>query len=65
MAAKGGYDGMNELLILGILLVIFTVTCAAEELVAHRHAIAVWLDRKLTPIHAARLAYRRAKKIKF
>ncbi len=56
---------MNELLILGILLVIFTVTCAAEELIAHRHAIAVWLDRKLTPIHAARMAYKRAKKIKF
>lgn len=54
---------MNELLILGILLVIFTV--AFEELIAHRHAIAVWLDRKLTPIRAARLAYRRAKKIKF
>lgn len=50
---------MNELLILGILLVIFTVACAFEELVAHRHAIAVWLDRKLTPIHAARIAYKR------
>lgn len=56
---------MNELLILGILLVIFTVACAFEELIARRHAIVVWLDRKLTPIRAARLAYRRAKKIKF
>lgn len=50
---------MNELLILGILLVIFTVACAFEELIAHRHAIAVWLDRKLTPIHAACFAYKR------
>ena len=56
---------MNELLIIGILLVIFTVACAFEELIAHRHAIAVWLDRKLTPIRAARIAYKRAKKIKF
>ncbi len=56
---------MNELIIIGILLVIFTLACSIEELIAHRHAIAVWLDRKLTPIRAARLAYRRAKKIKF
>ena len=56
---------MNELLILGILLVIFALACSIEELIAHRHAIAVWLDRKLTPIHAARMAYKRAKKTKF
>ena len=56
---------MNELLIIGILLVIFTVACAFEELIAHRWAILAWLDSNLTQIHAARIAYKRAKKIKF
>ena len=42
---------MNELIIIGILLVIFTILA--------------WADRKLTQIHAARMAYKRAKKIKF
>lgn len=56
---------MNELIIIGILLVIFTVACAVDELVAHRGTILAWADRKLTQIHAARMAYKRAKKIKF
>lgn len=56
---------MNELLILGILLAVFTVVCAAVEAVESRDAILTWLDSKLTQIHAARIAYRRAKKIKF
>lgn len=56
---------MNELLIFGLVLAVFTVVCAFEELIAQRWAILTWLDSKLTQIHAARIAYRRAKKIKF
>lgn len=50
---------MNELLIMGGLFGLLALACAFEELIAHRWAILAWLDRKLTPIHAACFAYRR------
>ena len=56
---------MNELLILGLVLAVFTVVCAAVEAVESLDAILAWLDSKLTQIHAARIAYKRAKKTKF
>lgn len=50
---------MNELLIMGGLFGLLAVACALTEAIERRQEIAVWLDRKLTPIHAACFAYRR------
>lgn len=56
---------MNELLIMGGLFGLLALACALTEAIERRQEIAVWLDSKLTQIHAARIAYKRAKKIKF
>ena len=52
---------MNELLILGILLAVFVVVCAAVEAVENRDAIVAWLDREITAHYAARIAKRRVR----
>lgn len=52
---------MNELLILGFLLAVFTVVCAAVEAVESRDAIVAWLDREITAHYAARIAKRRVR----
>ncbi|MBD8958917.1 MAG: hypothetical protein EGQ82_00395 [Clostridiales bacterium] len=52
---------MNELLILGFLLAVFTVVCAAVETVENRDAIIAWLDREITAHYAARIAKRRVR----
>ena len=53
--------GMNELLILGLVLAVFTVVCAAVEAVENRDAIVAWLDREITAHYAARIAKRRVR----
>lgn len=52
---------MNELIIIGILLAVFTVVCAAVEAVENRDAIIAWLDREITAHYAARIAKRRVR----
>lgn len=52
---------MNELLILGFVLAVFTVVCAAVEAVESRDAIVSWLDREITAHYAARIAKRRVR----
>lgn len=52
---------MNELIIIGILLAVFTVVCAAVEAVESRDAIVAWLDREITAHYAARIAKRRVR----
>ena len=52
---------MNELIIIGILLAVFTVVCAAVEAVENRNAIVAWLDREITAHYAARIAKRRVR----
>lgn len=52
---------MNELIIIGILLAVFTVVCAAVEAVESREAIVAWLDREITAHYAARIAKRRVR----
>lgn len=52
---------MNELLILGILLAVFVVVCAAVEAVENRDAIVAWLDREITAHYAARITKRRVR----
>ena len=52
---------MNELLILGILLAVFVVVCAAVEAVENRDAIIAWLDREITAYYAAKIAKRRVR----
>ena len=52
---------MNELLILGILLAVFTVVCAAVEAAESRDAIVAWLDREITAYYAAKIAKRRVR----
>lgn len=52
---------MNELLILGFVLAVFTVVCAAVEAVESRDAIVAWLDREITAHYAARIAKRRVR----
>ena len=52
---------MNELLILGILLAVFTVVCAAMEAAESRDAIVAWLDREITAHYAAKIAKRRVR----
>ena len=52
---------MNELLILGLVLAVFTVVCAAVEAVENRDAIIAWLDREITAHYAARIAKRRVR----
>lgn len=52
---------MNELLILGFVLAVFTVVCAAVEAVESRDAIIAWLDREITAHYAARIAKRRVR----
>lgn len=52
---------MNELIIIGILLSVFTVACAAVEAVESRDAIVAWLDREITAHYAARIAKRRVR----
>lgn len=52
---------MNELLILGFVLAVFTVVCAAVEAVESRDAIVAWLDREITAAHMARIAKRRVR----
>lgn len=52
---------MNELIIIGILLAVFTVVCAAVEAVESRNAIVAWLDREITAHYAARIAKRRVR----
>ena len=52
---------MNELLILGFLLAVFTVVCAAVEAVENRDAIIAWLDREITAHYAVRIAKRRVR----
>ena len=54
---------MNELLILGLVLAVFTVVCAAVEAVESRDAIVAWLDREITAHYAARIAKRRVREI--
>lgn len=53
---------MNELIIIGILLAVFTVVCAAVEAVESRDAIVAWLDREITAHYAARIAKRRVRR---
>lgn len=52
---------MNELLILGLVLTVFTVVCAAVEAVESWDAIVAWLDREITAHYAARIAKRRVR----
>lgn len=52
---------MNELIIIGILLAVFVVVCAAVEAVESRDAIVSWLDREITAHYAARIAKRRVR----
>lgn len=52
---------MNELIIIGILLAVFTVVCAAVEAVESWDAIVAWLDREITAHYAARIAKRRVR----
>lgn len=52
---------MNELLILGFVLAVFVVVCAAVEAVESRDAIVSWLDREITAHYAARIAKRRVR----
>lgn len=52
---------MNELIIIGILLAVFTVVCAAVEAVESRDAIVAWFDREITAHYAARIAKRRVR----
>lgn len=52
---------MNELIIIGILLAVFTVVCAAVEAVESRDAIIAWLDREITAHYAARIVKRRVR----
>ena len=52
---------MNELIIIGILLAVFTVVCAAVEAVESRDAIVAWLDWEITAHYAARIAKRRVR----
>lgn len=52
---------MNELLILGFVLAVFTVVCAAVEAVESRDAIVSWLDREITAHYAAKIAKRRVR----
>ena len=52
---------MNELLIVGFVLAVFTVVCAAVEAVESRDAIVAWLDREITAHYAARIAKRRVR----
>ena len=52
---------MNELLILGFVLAVFTVVCAAVEAVENRDAIIAWLDREITAYYAAKIAKRRVR----
>ncbi len=54
---------MNELIIIGILLAVFTVVCAAVEAVESRDAIVAWLDREITAHYAARIAKRRVRDV--
>lgn len=54
---------MNELLILGFVLTVFAVVCAAVEAVESRDAIVAWLDREITAHYAARIAKRRVREI--
>lgn len=54
---------MNELLILGLVLAVFTVVCAAVEAVESRDAIVAWLDWEITAHYAARIAKRRVREI--
>ena len=52
---------MNELIIIGILLAVFTVACAAVEAVENRDAIIAWLDREITAHYAAKIVKRRVR----
>ena len=52
---------MNELIIIGILLAVFVVVCAAVEAVENRDAIIAWLDREITAHYAAKIAKRRVR----
>ena len=52
---------MNELIIIGILLAVFVVVCAAVDAVESRDAIVSWLDREITAHYAARIAKRRVR----
>ncbi len=52
---------MNELLILGILLAVFTVACAAVTAAESREEIRSWLDREITAHYAAKIAKRRVR----
>ena len=52
---------MNELIIIGILLAVFVVVCAAVEAVENRDAIIAWLDREITAYYAAKIAKRRVR----
>lgn len=52
---------MNELIIIGILLAVFTVVCAAVEAVESRDAIIAWLDREITAYYAAKIVKRRVR----
>ena len=54
---------MNELLILGILLAVFVVACAAVTAVESRDEILAWLDREITAYYAAKIAKRRVREI--
>lgn len=52
---------MNELLILGILLAVFVVACAAVTAVESLDEIRSWLDREITAYYAAKIAKRRVR----
>lgn len=54
---------MNELIIIGILLAVFTVVCAAVEAVESWDAIVAWLDREITAYYAAKIVKRRVREI--
>ncbi len=55
----------NETIIFWLLLTVLILIGTIVTIIEDWREILAWLDSKLTQIHAARIAYKRAKKIKF